>query len=289
MDILNYKRQLWIELKLRGYAESTRWTYCSTLETILKKFCHKETAYDITIDELKAILLKINNRNYHKQMVATIHRFYELVLKKKISLQDIPYPAKTKYLPVTLSVPEVFKLISVTQNLKHKAMLQLSYSCALRVGELITLELSDFNKHNLTLHIKGAKGFKDRIVPVPAETMNLLREYYLQYKPKKYLFEGQLNGEHYSERSAQLVLRASCRRAGIKRYCTVHTLRHSRATHLIDNGVDISFVSKFLGHAQIKTTHDFYIHTSVQSMQNIFSPDSATGKNTTNIFMLISF
>lgn len=271
MDILTYKRQLWIELKLRGYAESTRWTYCSCLESLLKKFNHHETGYDITLDELKLFLLTVKNRNYHKQIVATIHHFFKLVLKKNISLNDIPYPSKTNYLPVTLSVQEVFKLIAVTHNLKHKAMLQLSYSCGLRVGELVALEINDFNKHNLTLHIKGAKGFKDRIVPVPAETMNLLREYYLQYKPKQYLFVGQLPGEHYSERSAQLVLRASCRKAGIKRYCTIHTLRHSRATHLIDNGVDIHFVSKFLGHAQIKTTHDYYVHTSVMSMQNIFS------------------
>jgi site-specific recombinase XerD len=194
-----------------------------------------------------------------------------LVLKKNITLNDIPYPAKTHYLPVTLAVQEVFKLIAVTDNLKHKALLQLSYSCALRVGELIRLEITDFNKHNLTLHIKGAKGFKDRIVPVPAETMNLLREYYVQYKPQQYLFEGQLPGEHYSERSAQLVLRASCRKAGIKRYCTIHTLRHSRATHLINNGVDVHFIKNFLGHSDIKTTTDYYLHTSVQNMQHVFS------------------
>jgi site-specific recombinase XerD len=223
----------------------------------------------LPLNEIKIFLAGIKNQNYHKQFTATIHHFYKLVLFQQLSLKDIPYPRGTEYLPEIFSIQEIDRLVNSYQNLKHRAIIQLMYSCGLRIGEVVEIELKHIRSDTFTIRIAGAKGFKDRDVPVPAATLELLRSYYSleQKKPIKWLFEGQYKAQ-YSIRSIQQIFHQGVNRIKITRKVVPHSLRHSRATHLHDAGVDIKDIADFLGHAQIKTTADFYLKLSKKTLTN---------------------
>lgn len=256
--------QLKRELKLRNYADSTIDTYSSCLSVFLSGY-QKFNGFK-SIEDIKSFLLTIKNVNYHKQFTATIHHFYKLVIKKPLSLGDIPYPRKTHYLPSILSVQEVARLISATQNIKHKSILQIMYSCGLRISEATKILISHIDSDRKLLLVKGAKGFKDRYVYLPLQTIELLRNYFKEHQPKKFLFEG-WGGQEYSIRSIQQIFHASLRKAKIYKSVTPHSLRHSRATHLCDAGIDIYKLKDFLGHNNIKTT-EIYLHLSKLSLVN---------------------
>lgn len=263
-------RQLRLELECRKYAQSSIDTYASCLAVFLRAMNGKPKP--LPIDEIKTFLSKIDNRNYHKQFTATIHHFYRLVLKQELSLKDLPYPRAAEYLPEILSVQEVDALVKSYDNLKHRAIIQLMYSCGLRIGEVVNIEMVHIKSAMQLIRIAGAKGFKDRDVPVPTETLELLKSYYIaeQPRPKKWLFEG-WHRQQYTVRSIQQVFKQGINRIGIKRNVKPHSLRHSRATHLHDVGVDIKDISDFLGHAQIKTTADFYLKLSKKTLINRIS------------------
>lgn len=254
------------ELRLRWYAQSTNDTYSGCLSVILNQY-KQHNGYK-TLDDIKAFMLKITNQNYDKCFRATFHHFFKLVLHKPISLEDLPYPRKTHYLPSILSIQEVQRLINATNNIKHRAILQLIYSGALRISEPINIEcnknICHIDKDRRELLIKGAKGYKDRIVPLPEDTIELLRNYCKQWKPQKFLFEGQ-KGDRYTSRSIQQVFNQAKRKAGIFKRVTPHSLRHSRATHLCEAGIDIYKIKDLLGHNNIKTT-EIYLHLSKQSL-----------------------
>lgn len=252
------------ELQLLNYAPNTIDTYASCLTVFLSQY-KKFNGYK-DVEDIKSFLLTIQNRAYHKQFTATIHHFHKRVLKKPLSLQDIPYPRKTHYLPQVFSVQEVAKLIIATPNIKHKAILQIMYACALRIGEVPKILVAHIDKDRRLLLVKGGKGFKDRYVPLPADTIMLLRNYASEYKPKRYFFEG-WSGQYYSVRSIQQIFKISLQKARIYKNATPHALRHSRATHLLDAGVDIYKLKEFLGHNDIKTT-EIYLHLSKLSLIN---------------------
>jgi integrase/recombinase XerD len=263
------KKDEWInklkrELHLLNYAATTIETYASCLAVFLSQY-KKFNGYK-EVDDLKSFLLTITNRSYHKQFTATIHHFYKLVLKKPLSLQDIPYPRKTHYLPQVFSITEVARLLAATENMKHRAILQLMYACGLRIGEVPKILIAHIESDRHVLLIKGGKGFKDRFVPLPVDTLTLLRNYAKEYQPKNYLFEG-WGSQSYSVRSIQQIFKASLKRAGIYKTVTPHALRHSRATHLCDAGIDIYKLKDFLGHCDIKTT-EIYLHLSKLALVN---------------------
>lgn len=170
-----------------------------------------------------------------------------------------------------------YKLISQTfenlviDNPKNKLILLIGYGAGLRVSEIVTLEWRDilFSEHKL--HIKNAKGKKDRMVMLPYSIVSSLDHYRKLYQPSKYVFEGQFAGEPYSIGSAQQVMRAALKKSGLSKNLTVHTLRHSFATHLLERGTDIRSIQKFLGHASIKTT-TIYTHISKMATNKIASP-----------------
>ena len=161
-------------------------------------------------------------------------------------------------------------MLSSTTNLKHKAILVTIYSCGLRMSELLNLKISDIQSDRNLLLVRGGKGNKDRNTLLSATTLSLLRKYYKAYKPKEYLFEGPL-GSMYSARSVQNVVKRSMRRAGIKRPASAHTLRHSFATHLLENGTDLRYIQTLLGHSSPKTT-EIYAHVSTKRLQDVVSP-----------------
>lgn len=258
-SIQNFQR----ELQVKRYAHTTVDNYTTCLISFLNHY-HRFNGYKSTND-IKDFLITIQTRSYHKQMTATLRLFYTLIVKKEVDLSDIPYPRPTHYLPQILSVQEIDRLMRCIPNLKHRAVLQLMYACALRASEPTKIDMPHVDFDRRTLFIKGSKGAKDRVVPVPAETLDLLFTYINTYRPKKRLFEGQ--GGDYTTRSIQQIFHKAVRRAGIIKTVSTHSLRHSRATHLCDVKVDIYKLKEFLGHNNIKTT-EIYLHLSKLSLVN---------------------
>ncbi|MDQ3394956.1 MAG: site-specific integrase [Bacteroidota bacterium] len=220
------------------------------------------------------ILSTSTSRNYAAPttniLVNAIKMYYKHVLKQSHALMEIHRPQKERLLPKVLSKEDVMKILKGTENLKHKTMLCLLYASGLRAGEVINLKLTDLDGNRKLLLIRSAKGFKDRTTLLPANLLALLREYYAAYKPINWLFEGQF-GDQYTTRSLSNVLRQACEKAGIHKKPTLHWLRHSFATHLLESGTDIRYIQELLGHSSSKTT-EIYTHVSTLKLQHIKSP-----------------
>jgi integrase/recombinase XerD len=180
-------------------------------------------------------------------------------------------PKREKLLPNVLSKEEIKLILNAHSNIKHKAMLSLIYSCGLRRSELLNLKPSDIDSKRNIIIVRQAKGKKDRIAPLSLKIIEMLREYFILYKPSIYLFEGQTKGTAYDERSLQKVLKQAIEKVGIKKPVTLHWLRHSYATHLLENGTDLRYIQEILGHSSSKTT-EIYTHVSTKSIQKITSP-----------------
>lgn len=255
------------ELRLRGYEYNSIKTYTSCLNVLMSKLGENPS-----LESIKSFLLTIHSRNYHKQLTATIHHYFALVLKTPISLNDLPYPQKQYTLPDVLSQGEVSAIFNVCTNVKHKAILALLYGCGLRISEVINLKISDIHSERKLIKIEAAKGNRDRYVPLPDELLQLLRKYYSEHKPKGlYLFNGQDGALQYSQRSIGEFLKTYARKAGIKKRIHAHKFRHSYATHLVEQGTDISLIQKSLGHASQKTTL-IYAQISQATISKIPSP-----------------
>lgn len=203
----------------------------------------------------------------------SIKLFFKIVKETSIEIDKIHRPRREKVLPNVLSKEEVIKLIDATENLKHKTLLALIYSAGLRISEALSMKPKDIDSVRMLIHVKNAKGKKDRYTLLSEKILLLLREYYLVYKPKDYLFEGQFGGM-YSSRSAQVILKEAAKKAGIKKPITLHTLRHSFATHLLESGTDLRYIQDLLGHSSPKTTM-IYTHVSTSSLKKIKNPFDA--------------
>lgn len=217
------------------------------------------------------ILKNKYSASYQNQMVNAIKLFCRAVQNHRLDVELIHRPRREKVLPNVLSKEEVRSLLSLTKNVKHRSMLSMIYACGLRRSELLSLKFSDIQSDRMLLLIRQSKGKKDRIVPLSDKLLEELREYYKVYRPKKWLFEGQIAGEQYSSRSLELVLKKCVKLAKINKPVTLHWLRHSYATHLLESGTDLRFIQELLGHKSSKTT-EIYTHVSTKSIQTIRSP-----------------
>ena len=194
--------------------------------------------------------------------------YYEQVLYKEKMLFDIPRPKKPMQLPKVLSKEEIAAIIRAIKNTKHKTMIMLAYGCGLRVSEITALHVQDVDGHRRLLMIRRGKGKKDRVISLGPALLVMLREYYRQYRPCKYLFEGATAGMPYSIRSLEAIIHAAKQKAGITKNGSMHMLRHSFATHLLDRGTDVVMIQKLLGHNDIKTTLR-YLHVTNKDLLNI--------------------
>lgn len=261
-------------LYLKGYSANTIKTYTTEFAQLLYLLKDKNVN-ELTTEHLKSYLLyclqilKLSENQVHSRINA-IKFYFEKVLKQATIVLDIPRPQKPFLLPKVIHIDDVAKMINLTENYKHKTMLMLVYGMGLRVSEIVKLEISDIDSKNMQVHIRGAKGKKDRYTNLPEAVLPFLRIYYKAYKPKKYLFEGQY-GEQYSTRSAQHVFKQSLKRANINKNIGIHGLRHSFATHLLEQGTDVSYIQKLLGHNNIKTTL-IYAHVGKKDVKAIKSP-----------------
>ncbi len=261
-------------MRSRRYSESTVNTYTEALIIFLRFYSEKKLE-EITNEDLinfnnDYILKNGLSASYQNQMVNSIKLFFQTIQNRKMEIELIHRPKTPKLLPNVLSKEEVKAILTVNGNLKHKSMLSLIYSCGLRRSELLNLQLTQVDSKRKLLIIKQSKGRKDRIVPLSEKIIEMLREYYLAFKPKKWLFEGQTGGQ-YSAESLAKVLKQSILKAGIKKPVSLHWLRHSYATHLLESGTDLRFIQELLGHSSSKTT-EIYTHVSTKSLQNIKSP-----------------
>ena len=262
-------------LRSKRYSESTLKTYSEALKSFLI-FCNTKAIKNITNDDVigynNEYILKNNlSSSYQNQLVNAIKLFFKVIIDSTIEIDKIHRPKREKVLPNVLSKEEVKAILETHRNLKHKTMLSLIYSCGLRCGELLALKPVHIDsKRNIVL-LKNAKGKKDRIVPLSPKILEMLREYYKMYKPQIYLFEGQTIGMPYDARSLQLILKQALKKAGITKPATLHWLRHSYATHLLESGTDLRYIQELLGHSSSKTT-EIYTHVSTKSLQQIKSP-----------------
>lgn len=250
-------------LVLKGFSENTIRTYCTEFAQflhLLKNF----PANRISAEKLRSYILychtelRLSENQIHSRMNA-LKFYYEKVLYREKMFFEIPRPKKPQLLPKALNQEEILRIISVTENLKHRLIIELCYGMGLRVSEIVQLKLENIDSQTMKVFVQRAKGKKDRYVNLPFYTLQNLRNYYQQYTPKKFLFEGE-PGIQYSVRSVQQVFKTAMKKAGIYKNIGIHALRHSYATHLLEYGTDIALIQKLLGHNDIKTT---LIYTNV--------------------------
>ncbi len=222
----------------------------------------------------KYIFRKISEKSFsassHKMLYSALKLYFDLIYNRKLNPKLIKIRRKGFSLPVVLSESEVVKLIESAVNIKHKCIIACIYAGGLRISELINLQIMDIDSRRKVINIKHAKGNKDRVVPLSAHLLKLLRKYYIEYKPVKYLFNGQ-GSDKYSERSVQQVIKNAALAAKIKKKISPQTLRHSFATHLLENGTDIHFIQSLLGHKNISTTA-IYTHITKVQQNKLKSP-----------------
>lgn len=274
-DVLKKIKEFNYWLRSKRYSESTIGTYIESL-TIFLRYFEKKHISEITNDDLilfnnQYILAKNYSASYQNQVVNAVKLFFSCIENKKINPELIHRPKRMKMLPNVLSKEEIKLILQALTNIKHKAMLSLIYSCGLRRGELLNLKLNNIDSKRGLIIIKQAKGKKDRIVPLSNKILVLLRDYYSAYKPKEWLFEGQDKTSSYDERSLANVLKSAVEKCGIKKPVTLHWLRHSYATHLLENGTDLRYIQEILGHSR-STTTEIYTHVSDNSIRKVISP-----------------
>ena len=259
----------------KRYSPSTIKTYSEALKSFLIFFREKPigeiTNEDVIVYNNEYILKNKLSSSYQNQIVNAIKLFFQTIRDTKMIVDKIHRPKRSKVLPNVLSKEEIKLILNAHSNIKHKMMLSLIYSCGLRRSELINLKPQDIDSNRNIVLLKNAKGKKDRITPLSPIILEMLRNYYNGYKPKTWLFEGQIIGEQYSEQSLQSVLKQALQKVGITKPVTLHWLRHSYATHLLESGTDLRYIQELLGHSSSKTT-EIYTHVSTKSIQQIKSP-----------------
>lgn len=252
-------------LRVRNYSQNTIINYCSHIKEFLSNF--NSDIYHISVDD---VLTFMNNKKFssvsqQNQYISSIKLLYSTLLGHKIKINTITRPRNEKRLPQIIDKDFLLNKINEIKNIKHKAIISLTYSTGLRVSEIINLKISDVDSKRMIIIVKQGKGRKDRIVPLSLNILTLLREYYKTYKPIEYLFNGQ-NSLRYSTTSCNKI---------VKKYLGndihFHLLRHSCFTTLLENGTDLRIIQKIAGHNNIKTT-EIYTHVSTNLLNNVQLP-----------------
>lgn len=262
-------------LQSRRYSSNTIKVYTDTLAIFLRYFSSKqveEIENEDLIDFNNNYILKNGfSSSYQNQVVNGIKLFYRSMHQTKFDVELVHRPKKEKTLPNVLSMQEIKLILEACTNKKHKMMLSLIYACGLRRSELLNLRPNSIHSERHLLLIHQSKGKKDRVVPISNQLIETLREYYKEYRPKIWLFEGQEPGTQYSGTSLQKVLKIAIKKANINKSVTLHWLRHSYATHLLEGGTDLRYIQELLGHTSSRTT-EIYTHVSENNIQKIISP-----------------
>lgn len=266
-------RKLFKELTVRKYSRNTISSYMYYNTELLvhsRKHPDNITQDDITSFLFDTISVKNSGAATIRLMINALRFFYGLILKKDF-IYEIKPPSKDKKLPVVLSRPEVRAIFENVINLKHKTILMLIYSAGLRLNEAITMKMGDIDIERGMINIRRGKGRKDRTTLLSDRFRETFIKYIEEYNPQNWLFEGQIRKDHISPRSVQNLFKNAVTKAGITKNVTVHSLRHSFATHLLEQGTDIRFIQELLGHKSPNTTM-IYTHVSTGRLKDIKSP-----------------
>jgi len=258
----------------KRYSEQTIKSYLVAIKQFLGYFSDRDPL-EIGNEEVNDyvfnyIIPKGYSISVQRQLVSAIKLFYGYVSSRKMNIDKLETPRKEFSLPKLLSTEEIRKMIEVSVNLKHKTILMVLYGTGIRMAELLHLQISDINSKQGVIHIRKGKGNKDRNVQLNEILLKQLRAYFIAYRPKVYLFEGQ-GGNKYSSSSVNNTLQQAARRAGINKRVSAHMIRHSYATHMLDKGISIRHIQVLLGHKS-STTTEIYTHVSTQGIKDIGNP-----------------
>jgi integrase/recombinase XerD len=249
-----------------NYSKRTRDNYLSHIRHFLESLGDKQIIH-CNSNDFQSYLDKyqFTSISQQNQVINAIRFLYKFGLDKKYDKVSFKRPKSEKKLPRVIDGDIIKEKLNNIENIKHKCILTLTYSVGLRVSEVVNLKIEDIDSKRMLIHIKNAKGRKDRIVPLSQTVLELLREYWKVYQPKNYLFNGQ-NSEQYSIGSCQKIYKKY-----IDENSSIHTLRHSSFTNLLENGTDIRIIQKIAGHSSSKTT-EIYTHVSNQLLQKVQLP-----------------
>ncbi len=262
------------KLERKRYSEQTIRTYTGYFSDFATHFSGRNLE-DITIEEINRYILGLIrdreiSHSQQNQRINAIKFYYEKVLGREKLYFEVERPRKELKLPDILSKEEIASMIDKTDNLKHKCLIVMIYSCGLRRSEIIEMKISDIDPGRMLIKIRGAKGKKDRYVQLAKGALSMLEQYYKEYKPKVWLFEGQKGGQYSAESIISIVKQAG-RRAGIRKNIYPHILRHSFATHHLEQGTDLRYIQEWLGHSSSKTT-ERYTHVSQADFSRFRNP-----------------
>ncbi len=261
-------------LRTRRYSPSTIRSYTAHFSAFMKYYSETNPK-DLNDDHVSRYIQSLVSErqaspSYQKMAVNAIKFYYEKVLRRPIAHHLYMRPREGRALPIILSEQEIKSILQAIGNLKHKTIVMTIYSAGLRISEAVNLRLEDIDSDRMLIRIKQAKGKKDRYAPLSKKLSAALKEYKDKYHPQSYLFQGQ-DGGKYSTKSIQKIFHAALEKTGIKKPATVHTLRHSFATHLLEHGTDLRYIQEILGHSSSKTT-EIYTHVSTNNIAKIRSP-----------------
>jgi integrase/recombinase XerD len=270
MDIRKWHEKYSIDIRLIYNSDATQKNYKSQVFGFLNHFKEEVEPKAIPNEKIKLWLLEAQTINSRKHRLCAINSFYKITVGMPSKIQKIPYPKKEHKLPIVLSQQEVQAMFTACQNLKHKVIIALLYSCGLRVSELINLQWQHIDRSRMVINIIAAKGKKDRQVMLDAGLIPLLEKYWYEYHPKTYVFNGQTQPQ-YTSRSVLEVVKQLATKAGISKRVYTHLMRHNCFTHMVENGIDINLIQKLAGHSNVKTTA-IYTHISHNIISKINSP-----------------
>jgi integrase/recombinase XerD len=273
------------ELRLRNYSPKTIKSYTSCLRSFVA-YIHPKHPRDLNEQDIRDYLLYLLEKKGHgagtvNQVFNALRLLYVDLYKKPFLIEALPRPMNEKKLPDVLNETETRRLFAVVANLKHRTILMLAYASGLRVSEVVRLKIEDFDGERGLIHIRGAKGKRDRFTVLPASLREQLYVYWKQYRLDRrgWMFPSEYRNDHLSERSIQAVMHRAVKKAGIEKPVGMHTLRHSFATHLLEHGTDLRYIQELLGHQSVRTT-EIYTHVSNRAIGRIRSPlDFLENKN----------
>lgn len=262
------------QLTLKGFTQKTIKVYINHSKLFLRYINKSENK--LTMEDVEGYIyyllnIQNNSHSYANQAISSLKILYKDVLKQGHLIYHIPRPKKEKKLPNILSEDEVIKILETVDNYKHRTILFLVYSAGLRVGEVVRLRLEDIDSKRMLIHVKQGKGRKDRYTILSEIALQMLRKYARVSEPKDWIFPGGKPNTHITERSVQKIFNKAYIKAKIKKHVTVHSLRHSFATHLLERGTDLRYIQELLGHQSSKTT-EIYTHVSKSNICKIKSP-----------------
>lgn len=270
-QIIEFKK--WLQQK--RFSANTIKTYIHQLE-IFFAFHHTKDPETINQNDIISFnhdfVIKYGlSATFQNQTISAIKKFYEFSYNRNLNIENIDRPIKSRTLPKVIGKKDLKLIFENIKNAKHKMAFETIYAYGLRRSELLNLKLQHIDSKRRIISIINSKGKKDRTLPISKRWLEKVKSYYFAYKPKVYLIEGRFEGESIAAASLQEVFRTTLKISKIKKPYTIHCLRHSFATHLLENGTDLRYIQELLGHKSSKTT-EIYTHVSKESLKNIKNP-----------------